>query len=242
MPAASLCYFVVCFTLQQCLDFSTQFRESNSQSPLDLFYWEQGAELDLPDNAFQLQDMIDSLPELQHWGTLAPVGAMHWIPYYYYYHTEHDSDSCSAFVKFTADVRPTDDYTNAILAGEFFALRRDRPEILVNLEPRCQPSLPLSAFNAVLNLHSVMEMLTYYQVDSQRMPLPIYSDDHLDRFLAQHSELLSSTSEDMTTCVDSAQESEKALFYKVPQKSPMQALAAEESRLGKSIGCPLALF
>lgn len=227
---APLCYFVVCFTLQQCNQFAAEFSVHSPGSSLDIFYWELGAEHRVPSSALSMDQLMDSYPELSRWRKLAPVSAMHWMPYYHYYNLQHDSAPCQYYVKFTADVRFAGREPEHALYPALRRAEAERSDAVISLEPGCEPSRQMRAFNAVINLHEVMQMLTYYQLEAQRQPVPIYPEDHLDTWLQHNPEHLRSASLDLTACSDATTLADEKPFYKVLLRSPVEEKAAEEAR------------
>lgn len=241
---APICYFVVCFTLQQCNQFAAEFAVHQPGSSLDIFFWEQGAERRLSSSSHSLDRLIEGYPELSHWAKLRPAAAMHWLPYYHYYNSQHDSEQCQFYVKYTADVRFTGRDPEETLYPQLKQAQRDNVDAVISLEAKCSPGHQMTAFNAVINLHDVMQMLTYYQLESQRQPLPIYPENHLDNWLQQNPEHLRSAGLDLTVCTDesTAGSVENLPFYKVLLKSPAVAFAEEEARLAAAEGCSLSVF
>lgn len=237
-----ICYFVVCFTLQQCIDFSEDFALQNPNPALDMFYWEQGAVDEIPDSAHQLDDIMAVYPDLSRWHKLAPVGSMHWIPYYYYYNSQHDSSQCSNYVKFTADTRLTSAQSELRLTETLLLAKQDRPEALISLEPVCSPHQAINSFNAVVDMHRMMQMLSYYQVEARRLTMPIYPDNHLDNWLSQNPDQLSTMSRDITACVSETTSEEEKPFYKIQVQSPFEAFQEEQAKVLQDGACPLSVF
>jgi hypothetical protein len=240
-----ICYLAVCYTLQQCIELSHEFAVHQPGTSLDIFYWRQGAERRVPSSAHSLQDIVDSYPELSHWDKLAPAASMHWLPYYYYYNSEHDSERCSYYVKFTADTRflVADPASSLLPLLEGHA--HSQQEAVLSLEQECYLGHAMDSLNAVTDLHAVMQMLTYYQLESQAQPVPIYPETHLDDWLRRHPELLRTSSVDLTMCVDATSAEENGdLFYKVLVKEPLEALQEENARLlvGNPAPGPVGLF
>jgi len=237
-----ICYFVVCFTLQQCIDFSDDFTLQNINPKLDMFYWEQGAVDEIPASAHQLEEIMSVYPELDRWQKLKPVGSMHWIPYYYYYYSQHDSDECSSYVKFTPDTRLTSPQSELQLSESLLRAKQDRAEALISLEPTCTPHQPINSFHAVIDMHKMMQMLSFYQVEARRLTMPIYPENHLDNWLSQNPGQMATTNRDLTACVSDTTSTEERPYYKIQVQSPFEAFQEEEAKIQEDGACPLAVF
>jgi hypothetical protein len=228
---APICYFVVCYTLRQCIEFSHDFAMYQPGSSLDMFYWKQGAELRLPSSSHSLQEIVDSYPELGHWDRLAPVSSMNWLPYYHYYNSEHDSAQCTYYVKFKESSRLLVTNPESALLPLLEAQKRSQQEAVLSLEASCYKGHPMNSLHAVVDLHAVMQMLTYYQLESQAQPVPIYTETHLDDWLHYHPELLKAGAVDLTLCSDQTADDAVHLFYNVFVEPPDRALLEENERV-----------
>lgn len=189
------CFFVVCLTVNQCLNYAGHVDQFLPDVQLEQFYWRNPNELQLTEHQHDLHEIMQSL---EHW-TFTNPSAMHFLPYYWY---SQRGGECSNLIKLDPDLlfaQPAVDYTD--LFNKVITNAIDAGVVFSTIERDCETESSIESANVVVNVPRYLALLAEFDRVSENK---FYVDGMFDRFLRSspvNLQLMPSSSVDLTLCL-----------------------------------------
>ena len=208
----ALCYFIVCFALNQCVNYQRVISGYlPAETQLDMFYWRNptGQEVD-PQTQFSLFEMSQDTSAFGHW-KVVHSDAMYWMPFYHYHQNTDYLTQCSdGFVKLDPYLmfsQPGTDY-DALFKGISQSMVEQHVK-LASLESSCTASdepVQIESATVLRDLELFISMMNGFQRRSAQEGYHFYIRGSLNRFLAEaaNQDLYPSTKLDYADCIDTS--------------------------------------